>query len=58
MNRRDNGKALIHDGARLQHISCGGKVDMKDMDKLLLVNFALGILKQFLNFPVPKTTRL
>jgi len=35
---------------RLQHITCGVKVDFKDMDELLLINFALGILKQFLNF--------
>jgi len=49
-NRSDNGGTLIHDGTRVKHITCGVKVDFKDMDELLLVNFVLGILKQFLNF--------
>jgi hypothetical protein len=57
-NRRDNGGMLIHDGTRVEHISCGVKVDFKDMDELLFSQHALGILKQILNFPVPKTTRL
>jgi hypothetical protein len=57
-NRRENGQTVIYDGTWLQHIPCGVKVDFKDMDELLLVNFALGIMKQFSNFPVPKTTRL
>jgi hypothetical protein len=41
-NRRDNGGILIHDGTRLEHISCGVKVDFKDMDELLLVNMHWG----------------
>jgi hypothetical protein len=55
MTRRQE---LIHDGTKLQHIPCGVKVDFMDMDGLLFVNLELGILKQFLNFLVPKTTRL
>jgi hypothetical protein len=49
-NRWNNGGTLIHDGTRLQHIPCGVKVDFKDMDELLFVDFALGVLKQFVNF--------
>jgi DNA polymerase III sliding clamp (beta) subunit (PCNA family) len=57
-NKRDSGGTLTYDSTRLQEIPCGVKVDFKDMDELLLVNFVFGILKQFSNFLVPKTTRL
>ena len=51
MTRRQR---LIHDGTKLQHIPCGVKVDFIDMDGLLLVNLALGTLRQFLKFSCPQ----